>query len=125
MNEGVAKFIVCLKNFGHRFYGHSEAPGSTRSSYPSYPPTATLHEPPVASYEGYGASYGADGLVRRNDRRTAARVLILKVIINKKVVIIHLFSIDSTSAITTMDNLWIDKNVTQNPLTLRSCVTCR
>ena len=28
----------------------------------------------------------------------------------KKVVIIHLFSIDSTYAMTTMDNLWIDKN---------------
>ena len=125
MTEGVAKSIVCLRNLGHRFYGHSEAPGSTRSRDPCLPLTPTLHEPPVASYEGYGASYGDAGPVREDDGRTAARVLILKVIINKKVVIIHLFSIDSTSAITTMDNLWIDKNVTQNPLTLRSCVTCR
>jgi hypothetical protein len=125
MISGVAKPIVCLRNLGHRFYGHSEAPGSTRSRYPCYPPTSVLHGPPVASYEGSGPSYGATLVPTATDRSRTARVLKVKVIINKKVVIIHLFSIDSTSAMTTKDNLWIDENVTQNPLTLRSYVTCR
>lgn len=123
MIEGVAKSIVCLRNFGHRFYGHSEPPGSTRSRYPCYPPTSTLLVAPAAPGGPLRGSYGARLVPSTDDRSTTARVLKVKVIINKKVVIIHLFSIDSTSAMTTMDNLWIDENVTQNPLTLRSYVT--